>query len=126
MKRLIAAALLLVFIVAACLTGRFALKSCDQKITRLLSSAEDAADEKDFERCRKLLEEAEKQYVSKEWVLSFFVDHELVEQLGEQLAELPPLAAQESREELLSHLYATKTKFLHISRDSRFSVHNIF
>mgnify|MGYP003293793731 CR=1 FL=1 len=126
MKRLIAAALLLVFIAAACLTGWLALSSCSKKVTPLLSSAEEAARKKDFEMSRKLLCQAESQYARSEWALSFFVDHTLVEQLGEQIAELPPLAKEESKEELLSHIAAVKTKFLHISRDSRFSVHNIF
>ena len=77
-------------------------------------------------KAKEQLEKAEAEYSRQELKLSFFVNHSLVEELGEQLAELPALANSEGAEELLSNIDGAKIKILHIIRDNRLSLANIF
>lgn len=126
MRRLIAAGVLLLFVAVCCVAGQIIVTHYGDDMTDSLNSAREAALQEDFEQAAHSVKRAEDEYAKKEWVLSCFIDHNLVEELGEQLAELPSLAAEGSKEEFLSHLDAAKIKILHIIRDNRFSARNIF
>lgn len=126
MKRLIAAGLLLVFIAVSCTVGQLTVSRCGNTMKGLLDEARTAALGEDFEAAHQKLKQAEAHYARDEWQLSFFINHSLVEELGEQLAELPSLANKEGAEELLSHIDGAQVKILHIIRDNRLSLHNLF
>ncbi len=126
MRRLIAAATLILFIAISCTVGQITIGTCGEKMSKMLDEATDFAENQEFDKAKEQLEKAEKEYSRQEWKLSFFVNHSLVEELGEQLAELPALANSEGSEELLSHIDGAKIKILHIIRDNRLSLANIF
>ena len=126
MKRLIAAGILLIFIAVSCTVGQLTVTACGNTMTEFLDSARSAAENEDFEKARAQTYKAEQEYARQEWMLSFFINHTLVKELGEQLAELPALADSEGAEELLSHIDAAKVKILHRIRDNKLSLRNIF
>ena len=126
MKRLIAAGALLLFVAVSCVAGQIIVTHYGDDMTDSLNSAREAILSQNYDEAAKSAKAAEDEYTKKEWVLSCFIDHNLVEELGEQLAELPSLAAEGSKEEFLSHLDAAKIKIVHIIKDNRFSARNIF
>ena len=126
MKRLIAAGILLIFIAVSCTVGQLTITACGNGMTELLDDARSAAEKQDFEKAKEQAYKAEQEYSRQEWLLSFFINHTLVKELGEQLAELPALANSEGAEELISHIDAAKIKILHIIRDNKLSLRNIF
>ena len=126
MRRLIAAGVLLTFIVVCCVVGQLTVGGCGRDMTGLLVEARKAAQNRDFTAAEAAAKKAEQEYANHEWRLSFFIHHSLVEELGEQLAALPALANSEAVEEFLSQLDSAKIKILHIMRDNRLSLHNLF
>lgn len=126
MKRLIAAAALILFIAISCTVGQITIGGCGERMSKMLDQATAFAENQEFDKAKEQLEKAEAEYSRQELKLSFFVNHSLVEELGEQLAELPALANSEGAEELLSHIDGAKIKILHIIRDNRLSLANIF
>lgn len=126
MKRLIAAALLLVFIAVSCVVGQFTIGQSGKKLKGFLTEATNLIEQEKYDEARAQLKKAEDEYTRQEWKLSFFIYHGLVEELGEQLAALPALANEEGRSDLISQIDSTKVKIVHIIRDNRFSLSNIF
>jgi len=126
MKRLFAAAALILFIAVSCTVGHITIGSCGEKMSKILTDASNLAEHQEYDKAKAQLKKAEEEYARQEWMLCFFVNHTLVKELGEQLAELPALANREGAEELISHIDSTKVKILHIIKGNRLSFANIF
>ena len=126
MSRLIAAAILLAFIGGCCIAGNVLVGNCCSRLDSLLNTAKQAVAENDLERAGVLADKAEVEYTNGEHWLFMFMDHSLVENLGEEFAKLPDLATQETKSEFLSQLNAVKTAITHIERDNQPSLRSVF
>lgn len=126
MKRLFAAAALILFIAISCTVGQITISACGERMSKMLDEATIFAENQEFDKAKEQLEKAEEEFARQEWKLSFFINHTLVKELGEQLAELPALSNSDGEEELLSHIDSTKVKILHIINGNRLSLANIF
>lgn len=125
MNRLIAAVILAVLIAGGCIWGQITVSDCDDVIGNALDQSREAAERGDFESAKKLAEKSEDVFADHEHRLSIFVDHDLVEDLGMQIAKLSTLAEEDTGAEFLSELDAADIMLLHIVRDNRPTLLNI-
>ena len=126
MKRLIASALLLGAVIALCFFGTSFVTDKYEKITEEINLGERYANEGDFERAKAHLLKAEKIYVESEQYMAAFVNHSLLDDIGQSIAAVAPLADKDSENEMLSALYEAKTALDHLRNDHIFLLGNLF
>ena len=126
MKRLIASALLLGAVIALCFFGTGYVTDKYEKITEEINLGERYANEGDFERAKAHLLKAEKIYVESEQYMAAFVNHSLLDDIGQSIAAVAPLADKDSENEMLSALYEAKTALDHLRNDHIFLLGNLF
>ena len=119
MKRLITVAVLLVCIVAVCLTSQAVLSNCAEAVGTPLSEGIDAAQAGDIEVARQKAAEAERAFMDRERWLNVFVHRDLVENLGAQIARLYDLAEEETLSEYRAEAKSTLVMLTHVVEDER-------
>lgn len=126
MKRLIASALLLSSILLLCGFGISFVTSGYEKITEQLTLGEECMEKGDFESAKKHCEKAEELYVKREQYMAAFVNHGILDDIGQALSEVAPLADKESIPEFFSAASQAKTALTHLRNDYIFMIGNLF
>ena len=126
MRRLIAAAVLAAVIVSVCVVGQQVIRRCGQEVGALLMESMEAAQNGDTETAAQKAALAEETFTERENKLNFFIRHDLVEDLGSQLAKLKDLATEETASEFLSEAGSAVIMLTHVVDDERPTFLNIF
>ena len=125
MGRIITVVVLLSVIVAISITGYVVVDGLEKSVGALLEQADEAASRGDIQGAYEFSAKAEKEFVKREDLVSVFIYHELVEELGVQIAELPDFANEDSMEEFLSALKGAKVMLGHVVSDEKPSLKNV-
>ncbi len=125
MGRIITVVVLLSVIVAISITGYVVVDGLEKSVGALLEQADEAASRGDIQGAYEFSAKAEKEFVKREDLVSVFIYHELVEELGVQIAELPDFANEDSLEEFLSALKGAKVMLGHVVSDEKPSLKNV-
>ena len=125
MGRIITVVVLLSVIVAISITGYVVVDGLEKSVGTLLEQADEAASRGDIQGAYEFSAKAEKEFVKREDLVSVFIYHELVEELGVQIAELPDFANEDSLEEFLSALKGAKVMLGHVVSDEKPSLKNV-
>ena len=125
MRRLIAVGVLAGLIAAICVTGTVTVGRTGDEVGALLTEALDAAARGDAEAARDASQRAEAAYVASEGWVNGFVHHDLVEDLGVELARLPGLAAPDSLDDFAAETRAALVMLTHVVKDERPSLGNV-
>lgn len=125
MGRIITVVVLLCVIVAICITGYCVVDGLEKSVGELLEQAGEAAFGGDIQGAYEYSTKAEQEFVKREDLVSVFIYHELVEELGVQIAELPDFAHEDSVEEFMSALKGAKVMLGHVTSDEKPSLKNI-
>lgn len=125
MKRLISASVLLVIIVAICIVSAITVKSAYHDLSQKL---EVCITEYNAENIAKAFESAtdlEKDWKKREEILSIFVDHDIIDDLGVSISRLPSLANKKS-DTFLAECNAVKVALTHMIKDISVNTHTLF
>ncbi len=124
MRRLIAAAVLVFIIAGICiansLTVKYAYEDLSEDIFILQNSFEESP-----EKAAELSAEFEEKWSKIEEPLSVFVNHDIIDNLGEAISRLPILA-QKGEAMFLAECKSIEMELLHMKKDTRISLHSIF
>ena len=123
MKRLIAAGILLAAVIAAYISSLVYInKTCD-KTKELISVCEDAYNKGE---AQKYAEELSRLWDEKESALSFFMNHDRIDDIELEISSL--LLYSETEDEILfyEHIETLKMLLHQVKEDTRISVHSIF
>ena len=126
MKRLIVSVILLGAVLVVCWCGISFVTAGYEKITEELKLGEEYVKIGDFEEAKKHCEEAEKLYVSKEQYMAAFVNHGILDEIGQALSAVAPLADKDSMPEFFSMSAEAKTALAHLRNDHIFMIGNLF
>lgn len=119
MKRLIPCAIIAVLIIVGCFVGHgTAKKECDATRNQL-HDCEAAFENNDFEKAIKIAEKIKKNWESREEKLAIFVNHSFLDQISDNLAELPFYANEQNKSYGLSKISATKKLLKHIEEHQK-------
>ena len=124
MKRLISAGLLLVFVVTAYVSSYFyIIKTCDETIELVKLCEENYKDGKNAYETAEKIDEV---WVQKEKTLSFFVNHDRIDEVELELSSL--LLYSRTKDEILFYENIETLKMLlsQIKEDSMINAHAIF
>lgn len=124
MKRLISAGLLLVFVVTAYVSSYFYIKkTCDETIELVRLCEENYKDGKNAYDTAEKIDEV---WVQKEKTLSFFVNHDRIDEVELELSSL--LLYSRTKDEILFYENIETLKMLlsQIKEDSMINAHAIF
>lgn len=126
MKRLLFSAVLLGAVVLLCMFGTRFVTDKYEKITEEINLGEELANKGDYDAAKQHLLKAEEIYVSSEQYMAAFVNHNILDEIGQSLSAVAPLADKDSENEMLSALYEAKTALAHLRNDHIFLLGNLF
>lgn len=126
MKRLLVAAALLSAVIVICLFGTNFVRENHKKITEEINLGEEYAKEGNFEKAKEHLLKAEALYVKSEQYMAAFVNHATLDEIGQAISAVPPLADKDSENEMLSALSEARTALAHLRNDHIFLLGNLF
>ena len=95
-------------------------------LEKTITQAEDALRIGDADAARHYCEEAEKYYVDREGLLTAFVSRDTVNDIGEILSALPPLATLHTGPEFFSHTGQARVTISHLKNYQIPRIYNIF
>ncbi len=125
MTRIITAAVLIVIVITGCTAGEIVVHSCSSNISGEIDKAKRLAEANNFAGAKNAAKAAEAAFTYCEGALAVFINHSLVEDLGEQIARLEMLATEETKAEFLSELSSARVMLVHIVRDNHPTLLNI-
>lgn len=126
MKRLLVSAIILGAVLFVCFLGvRFATDSYE-KITEQLTLGERCVENGEYAKGKAYCEQAEKLYTEREQLMAAFVNHGILDEIGQALAGVAPLADKDSVPEFLSLCSEAKVALTHIRNDHIFIIGNLF
>ncbi len=125
MSRIVTACVLVLIVVAGCVTGELVVHNCNDRISQAIDEAYQLAEQGNFDSAKTAAESAESEFIRCEGALAIFINHTLVEDLGEQIAKLPTLATEETVDEFLSESASASVMLTHIVRDNHPTILNI-
>lgn len=124
MKRLISAGILLAFVVAAYLSSLIYIrKTCDETI-ELVKQCE--ADYKEGKNAYQTAEKIDEIWVDKEQTLSFFVNHDRIDEVELELTSLLLYSGTDNEILFYEHIETLKMLLYQIKEDSMINAHAIF
>ncbi len=126
MKRLVVAAVLLGAVIFICMFGTRFVTAKYEKITEEINLGEEYAEKGDFDNAKRHLLKAEQIYVECEQYMAAFVNHSTLDDIGQAISAVPPLADKDSENEMLSALSEARTALAHLRNDHRFLLGNLF
>ena len=105
MKRLIVAAVLLGAVIFLCMFGTAFVKDKYEKITEEINLGEEYAAKGEFEVAKDHFLKAEKIYIDSEQYMAAFVNHSLLDDIGQTLSAVAPLSDKDSENENYAVVY---------------------
>lgn len=126
MKRLLASAIILSLVLALCFFGVKFATNAYEKITEELTLGEEYMKKGEYEKAKTHCERAEKLYIEREQYMAAFVNHGILDEIGQTLAGVAPLANKDSVPEFLSLCSEAKIALTHLRNDHIFIIGNLF
>ncbi|MDD4700177.1 MAG: DUF4363 family protein [Oscillospiraceae bacterium] len=127
MKRLVVAVGLIALIVAACITENIVISHYYEKLNTMLNTASQLCLSDDLEGAHQQTADLEKYWEeSAENVLSLFVNHNVVDQIGYSIAKLEPSIISSGSLEFTTECKTASTFLKHMKEDEEISLTSIF
>ena len=126
MKRLLVSGILLSSVLLLCAFGVSFVTNGYEKITKELTLGEQCMENRDFEAAKEHCQNAEKIYTDKEQYMAAFVNHGILDEIGQALSGVAPLADKDSIPEFFSLSAEAKTALAHLRNDHIFLIGNLF
>ena len=127
MKRLLIACCLTVLIIASCITENIILSHYYERLTTMLNNASQLCLNDDLEGAQQQTANLEKYWNDNvENVLSMFVNHDVVDQIGHSIAKLEPSIILGGSLEFTTECKTARTFLQHIKEDEKISLTSIF
>jgi len=127
MKRLHIAVCLMVLILATCITENIAISHYYNKLDVMLKDASKLCLNNEFEDAEKKTIDLENYWDnSAENVLSLFVNHNVVDQIGYSIAKLEPSIISKGSLEFITECKTASTFLKHLKEDEEISLTSIF
>ncbi len=124
MKRLIAAAVLALFVVAALVTDILVTDNVVEILSADISNCKSAAEQGDYKAAEKYARALESNWEKIENYYTPFINHSLIDDMGVSVSKLVPLAKTQNAM-FLTECRVIEVTLTHIKNDSRFHLHNI-
>lgn len=125
MKRLIAAAVLILIIAAACISNSVFINKTYKEFMGDISEMQKVF-ESDHGAAAALAGKFESKWAKKEDYLSIFVNHDIVDTLGVSIAKLPVYAEKNSAEMFISECRSIEIELMHMLKDAQITAHSVF
>lgn len=125
MKRLIAAAVLIILIAVSCVTNTLYIKKSYNELKADIDEIKTAFAVSNTSAAQKA-ERFEEKWVEKEAVLSLFANHEIVDEIGVSVSKLPIYARFNSGDMFLSECRSIELELLHMLKDTQITTHSVF
>ena len=126
MKRLIVSLLLLGTVLFICYSGMNFVNDTYDKVIDELILGEEYVKKEDYNTARQHIKKAEKLYASREQFLAAFVNHGILDEIGQAISGVAPLAEKDSLPEFFSSFDEAKTALKHLRNDHIFLIGNLF
>ena len=124
MKRLISAGILLAFVVAAYLSSLIYISNTCGEIIELVKQCE--GDYKEGKNAYQTAEKIDEIWVDKEQTLSFFVNHDRIDEVELELTSLLLYSGTDNEILFYEHIETLKMLLYQIKEDSMINAHAIF
>ncbi len=125
MKRLISAAILLVVIILLCTINAVTVKSAHTALLEGLEVCVESYGKNDTEGAYQSAAALESDWEKREEILSIFVDHDIIDDLGISISRLPALAKEDS-DTFLAECNAVRITLTHMIKDISVNAHTLF
>lgn len=122
MKRLFAAFAFILLLAGITATGIYFVNDYTGQMDDLLIEAEDAARAGDTHTAISFCQQAEAYWVKAEKVLSLFINHSDVSQVGQSCTRLAPLIEEGETGEFFASVRTIRVQLIHIASMETFSV----
>lgn len=126
MKRLVLSLVLLGAVLLVCYYGVSFVTSTYKEITNQLDLGTEYAKNENFKAAREHIKKAEKLYTSREQFMAAFVNHGILDEIGQTISGVAPLANKDSLPEFFSLMSEAKTALAHLRNDHIFLIGNLF
>ena len=97
-----------------------------EKVTKELILGEEYVKKEEYDTAKLHIKKAEKLYTSREQFLAAFVNHGVLDEIGQAISGVAPLADKDSIPEFFSLLSEAKTAITHLRNDHIFMIGNLF
>lgn len=97
-----------------------------ENLDNLLSDSLKLMETGNCDKAKEQAEKAEKLFAKREPMLSAFVNHGILDDIGTDLASVAPLANEDSQPEFKSNCNAAKISLRHMRNDHIFMLGNLF
>ena len=122
MSRIIAASILIFMLAGLCVADRIVIDNAYNEMYSEITACEAA---KGTENADKAVSTIRKNWENREGLLSVFVNHDILDEIGVSVARLEALKS-EADEDYLSECAVIKLKLDYIKKDSGINMHSIF
>ncbi len=122
MSRIIAAIILIFMLAGLCVADRIVIDNAYNEMYSEITACEAA---KGTENADKAVSTIRKNWENREGLLSVFVNHDILDEIGVSVARLEALKS-EADEDYLSECAVIKLKLDYIKKDSGINMHSIF
>lgn len=114
MKRLIPCFVIVVFVITGCIIGHRIAKNECQTTSKKLKECENAFIRGDYEDAKSIAIEIKKDWETSEEKLAVFVNHSFLDEISDNLAEIPYYTNEQNHSHGLSKISATEKLLKHI------------
>ncbi len=114
MKRLFASLVIILMLSGLSYLGNVLTKSQYEKINDCLTLSEDYIKKEDYNNAQQMAKEAEEKWLKSEKMLSVFINHQLLEEVGLKLSVIKPLCRKETMADCTAAIKEAKTALIHM------------
>lgn len=125
MRRLWAAGIIVVVMLAYCVISIFAVTHQEQDMINLLERAYEAANAGDFEKAYELARQSEERWVEVEGAIFMFISHLELAEIGASISRMPPLIKNENSAEFMAVSRYVIVRITHLAQSERVSIQNV-
>lgn len=126
MKRLIVALIIIVIIALACFVEILCVNNIYADTTEKLTQATALMKNNDYQNAEKTVKDLEKYWIKVENLLSAFINHEELYEIGTSIGKLKVLANHEERNTFFAEAVEIKILLLHIKNYENLNFKGIF
>ncbi len=126
MKRLIAAAVLMLILISFCTVGIIQILGHEDKIIGMISQAVEAAENDDFDKAYEIDVQSEEEWIKSEQMLAPFTSHLHLDDVGLAISKLPPLIKYGNKAQFISECKYTIVQIKHLADSEIPALTNIF
>ncbi|HHW45311.1 MAG TPA: DUF4363 family protein [Clostridiales bacterium] len=125
MKRVFIACALIAIVCVICSIGSWYLQNTYKVIDGMLDEVLKYYEQDDMQKAAEAAVDLEKEWVKRERYLSFFIDHQKVDEIGISITRLQTLALSKDYSDLLTECKLAKIMLLHVVNDEKVSIQSV-